>query len=135
MAYNLLLKTQLQYFLNKIFPQIYSYATCATSKNEIAKVVVLNGFILKAGARISVRFSDTSTTLPSSGNITLNVNNTGSKTIYISDNNTICNYTYASNFGDNKYHQFEYDGVNWIWINKDYEVDALITIAEFENLT
>ena len=135
MAFNLLLKSQLQYLLGKLFPQIYTYSTCATEKNQVVKVVNLSGFILKQGAHISVRFSDTSTSLPSSGNITLNVNNTGSKTVYISENDSICDYTYASFFGDNKVHQFIYDGTYWVWDNKDYESDASITTIEFENLT
>ena len=134
MAFNLLLKTQMQYFVNKLLSQIYSYATCSTVISEVSKVVALNGFILKTGAQISVRFSDVSTTLPSSGNITLNVNNTGSKTVYISEKDSICDYSYASNFGHGKIQQFEYDGTNWIWLNKDYESDALITSTEFQNL-
>lgn len=135
MAFNLLLKPQLQYFLNKLFPLILSYGICETEKSSVSKVVILSGFALKKGAHISVRFSDTSTNLPSSGNISLNVNNTGSKTIYISESNDICDYKYASYFGNNKVYQFVYDGSNWIWNNKDYESDALITTIEFENLT
>ena len=46
MAFNLLLKSQLERFVDNLFPQIYSYGTCSTGKNDVAKVVALTGFIL-----------------------------------------------------------------------------------------
>jgi hypothetical protein len=82
-----------------------------------------------------VRFSDTTTSVPTSGNISLNVNNTGSKTVYISETNSICDYSYASSFCNNKVHQFLYDGNYWVWINDNNEVDALITSSEFEDFS
>lgn len=134
MAFNLLLKPQLERFTNKIFPLIFSYGTSSTEKDDVEKIVLLSGFILKQGARIFVRFSDTSTILPSSGNISLNVNGTGNKTVYLSNSNIICDYKYSSNFGNNKVHQFVYDGTYWVWVNDINETDALITSTEFENL-
>ena len=65
----------------------------------------------------------------------MNVNGTGAKAIYLSESNIACDYTFASYFGNNSIFQFEYDGTNWIWINRNYESDVIITTTEFDNLT
>lgn len=120
MAYNVLLKTQVQYLLNKLFPQMYSYAECSTGRNTVAKVVPLTGFILKKGAKICVRFTDTGTSNPASGNITLNVNNTGAKTVIIGNSNkTVMTYAYSWELSANKCHSFVYDGANWVFLGRD----------------
>ncbi len=116
MAFNLLLKAQLERFLDKLEPQIHTFATSSTAQNVVDKVAILNGFILGAGAKVTVRFTDTSSVSPSSGNITLNVNSTGAKVVKTSDDNTICTYEDAESFCNNKVQQFVYDGTNWVWI-------------------
>ncbi len=135
MAFNLLLKPQLERVINTLEPQIHTYAVSSTSRNVVDKVAVLNGFILGSGAKVLVKFTDTTTTDPSSGNITLNVNSTGAKTVKISETDEICTYENASAFCDNKVYEFVYDGTNWIWIaNTVLDADVLITTNEFESL-
>ena len=135
MAFNLLLKPQLERVINTLEPQIHTYAVSSTARNVVDKVAVLNGFILGSGAKVLVKFTDTTTTDPSSGNITLNVNSTGAKTVKISETDEICTYENASAFCDNKVYEFVYDGTNWIWIaNTVLDADVLITTNEFESL-
>lgn len=56
---------------------IIHYGTCATAAATAAKVVSCPGFMLQTGARISVKFNNANT----AANPTLNVNNTGAKSI------------------------------------------------------
>lgn len=117
MSFNLLLKEQLDRFNTRLFPHLYSYTECTTEKNILTKVITLQNFTLKQGAHIYVRFVTVSTTLPSSGNISLNLNNTGSKQVVFSNtNNSLCTYEYANEFGDNKVIEFVYDGTYWVWV-------------------
>ena len=138
MSYNLLLKTQLERLINKLLPQIYTYGTSSTLKNVLDKEVVLNNFILKSGAKIFVKFTDTSVTNPSSGNFSLNVNSTGAKSMILANSNTACSYEYADDFYNNKVQQFVYDGLNWVYIKDNSEggspADFLVTTNEFEHL-
>ena len=123
MGFNILLKAQLEYLLSKLKPQIRTYATSSTAKDVVDKVATLNGFILNTGAKVTVKFTDTSATSPSSGNISLNVNSTGAKTVISSLDNTACTYEDADNFCGNKTQQFIYDGTNWVWLKgSDSEV-------------
>lgn len=116
MSFNILLKSQLERLMDKLFPQLYSYGICTTERDYVLKNVTLEGFILKRGARITVRFSNTSTTKLSAGTIMLNVNSTGRKYIKLSDTNDYCSYEYENEFCDNKVQQFVYDGTNWVWL-------------------
>lgn len=80
------------------------YASCSTAAETAAKVVTVDNFSLEAGAIVMVKFTVTnSATAP-----TLNVNNTGAKSIYfkgaaISASYLKANYTY----------QFVYNGTQW----------------------
>ena len=93
-------------------------ATCSTARNVTAKVATLANFVLKPGATI-VEFTDTTTTNPSSGNLTLNVNNTGAKTIAFTRNGVIgaLNYTSAGAFYNNIAHVFTYNGTYWVCLS------------------
>ena len=135
MAFNILLKSQLQRLVDKLFAQIFTYGICATARDTVAKEVTLSGFVLKTGARISVRFTDTTTTNPVSGTITLNVNQTGAKSVKISATNETCDYTAAEWFCNNIVQSFVYDGTNWIIQADKSDIDALVTTNEFKNLT
>ena len=117
MSFNLLLKDQLIRFNTRLFPHLYSYTECTTDKDVLIKVITLQNYTLKQGAHIYVRFNNNSSTLPSSGNIMLNLNNTGNKQIVFSNTNkSLCTYEYADEFGDNKVIEFVYDGTYWVWV-------------------
>ena len=94
-------------------------ATCATARNVAAKVATLANFVLKPGATIVVKFTDTTTANPSSGNLTLNVNNTGAKTIAFTRNGAIgaLTYTSAGAFYNNLAHVFTYNGTYWVCLS------------------
>lgn len=116
MAFNLLLKAQLQYFYDNLKPQINSYAISSTAKNIVDKVASLNGFKLNTGSKVFIKFTDNSATNPLSGNITLNVNSTGAKVVKSSTDNQICTFEDADYFCSNKVQEFVYDGTNWVWL-------------------
>ena len=99
--------------------QAHLYLICTTARNVTAKVVDCTGFELFTGARATVRFTDITTTVPSSGILTLNINNTGAKNIVIASNNIAMDYTYSSEFCNNKTCEFMYDGTNYIYLNRD----------------
>ena len=71
------------------------YAECSTARNIVDKAVACEGFALVKGACIAIRFTDTSTADPTTGNITLNINNTGRKSIVPKENNTAVAYSWA----------------------------------------
>ena len=95
------------------------YAECATARNDIAKVINCEGFVLETGAIIAVRFTDTSTASPTSGNITLNINNTGAKNIILKSNNAVYTYGWAWAFCNNQTWLFVYNGTYFVCINQD----------------
>lgn len=83
------------------------YGTCDTSSSTSAKVATVNGssFILRQGAMVCIRFSNTNT----SSSATLNVNSTGAKTINLSNSTSLT----SSYWAPNSYVTFLYDGVYW----------------------
>ena len=95
------------------------YAECGTASTDIAKIVACDGFILEKGAIIAIRFTDTGTNNPASGNISLNINGTGAKNIVPKGNNTILNYRWGWAFRANQTQIFVYDGVHFAWLNQD----------------
>lgn len=102
-------------------------ATCATARNIAAKVATLANFTLTVGSTIAVKFTDTGTANPASGNLTLNVNNTGAKNIGYSNNGSKAIFTYpsASFFCNNVTRIFTYDGTYWLCM--DYDRDTHYT--------
>lgn len=86
------------------------YGTCTTAAATAAKVVTCTDFVLTTGARISVKFTNGST---STATMTLNVNGTGAKQcgVYL-DNNTW--QTYANRCENNEVLEFIYNGTYWI---------------------
>lgn len=97
-----------------------SIVDCSTARNVANKTVSLTGFILKTGSRIAVRFTDTTTTNPASGNLTLNVNNTGAKNIVDGhSNNSVMTYANAGFFYNNYVADFIYNGTSWVYLNRD----------------
>lgn len=89
-----------------------NYGTCATSAGTAAKVVTCPGFVLVAGARISVKFTNGST---STGTMQLNVNSTGAKNcgIYGAGGAWVAYQCYCVK---NEVLEFIYDGTYWITI-------------------
>lgn len=106
--------------INTELTGIENIADCATGRDTAAKVVSLPGFVLKQNARIVVRFTDTGATNPVSGNLTLNVNSTGAKTIIDGhSNNATMTYANAGYFYNNQVCEFVYNGTAWVWLNRD----------------
>ena len=95
------------------------YAECSTARNIVDKAVACEGFALVKGACIAIRFTDTSTADPTTGNITLNINNTDRKSIVPKENNTAVAYSWAWAFCKNQTQVFMYNGTNFIWLNQD----------------
>lgn len=98
------------------------YGTCSTASATSAKVVTIadTNWQLKVGTIIGVKFTNTN----SASNVTLNVNNTGAKSIYYSDivytgnNENIVGYS-------GKIIYYMYDGTYWCWLNSGIEKDTL----------
>ena len=106
--------------------------TCVTGRATAAKVATLKNFKLAVGLSIAVKFTDTAGTAnPASGNLTLNVNGTGAKTIGYFRNGSKSALTYASGafFCNNATHIFTYDGVYWLCM--DWNADNNTTYANF----
>lgn len=107
-------------------------ATCATGRATAAKAATLANFTLQVGATIAVKFTNTAGTAnPASGNLTLNVNGTGAKTIGYFRNGNKSALTYASGgfFCNNATHIFTYDGVYWLCM--DWNADNNTTYSNF----
>lgn len=103
------------------------YAECSTARNVAAKVVACSNFVLEMGAIIAVRFTNTGTTNPASGNITLNINGTGAKNIVPKDNNSVYNYSAGAVFCKNQTLIFVYNGTYFVHINRDVNTDTKVT--------
>lgn len=89
--------------------QVAYSATCSTAAGTAAKVATCTNFpTLAAGVTVTVRFSVANTT---TGAITLNVNSTGAKTIYVNGAATAAGnqMLWASNANVT----FTYDGTYW----------------------
>ena len=92
------------------------YLECSTARNVADKVVACTGFNLITGMGVSIRFTDTGSSNPSSGNLTLNVNNTGAKSIVIAKSNlTVMTYEDGNEFCNNRFCSFIYDGTYWVF--------------------
>lgn len=111
------------------------YGTCSTSRATNAKVVTCTNFVLETGCRIIVKFTDTAGAASTSGNITLNVNNTGAKNVF-NKNATQMTYSHSGEFRANRYCEFVYDGNNFIYLNYDSNTTyTTITQAEITSGT
>lgn len=107
-------------------------ATCATGRATAAKVATLANFVLQVGTSIAVKFTDTvGTANPTTGNLTLNVNGTGAKTIgYFRNGNKAAIYHARGNFFyNNATHIFTYDGTFWLCM--DWNADNNTTYSNF----
>ena len=104
---------------------IHHYAECSTAAATAAKVVILSGFNLVTGARVTVKFTVTNTaTSP-----TLNVNSTGAKAIKYRNGNISAGYLAA-----NRVYEFIYDGTDYELIG-DINTDSNTTYTAGAGLT
>ena len=90
-----------------------AYGTCDTGASIATKTITVEGkgFKLSSGAIIGVKFTNTNT----ASNPTLNVNNTGAKSIwYDTALITTSNQKFAGEA--NRITFFMYDGTQWVWI-------------------
>lgn len=85
------------------------YGTCSTSIMTSQKDVVCEGFSLYAGALIVVKFSTRNDTSP----ITMNVNNTGAKTVYFPDSDGGMSTESENYIQSGGCYLFAYDGTYW----------------------
>lgn len=86
---------------------ITHFATCSTAAATAAKTVTLSGFNCSAGAKIAVKFTVTNT----AANPTLNVSNTGAKSIKYRGAAIAANYLAA-----NRVYEFVYDGTDYLLV-------------------
>ena len=110
------------------------YGTCSTSADTAAKEVtvsVTQGFSLSIGATVIVKFDNTNT----ASNVTLNVNNTGAKSIYY--DNAVYTDSWDLVCGKaNTVTIYSYDGTNWVWIGHGFDYntnDAVTQTAASDN--
>ena len=92
------------------------YGTCSTAATTAAKVVTLSdtdGWELKAGTVVGVKFSIKNT----ASNVTLNVNNSGNKSIFF-DSSVYTGSAEQITGGKDKITYYMYDGNNWCFINR-----------------
>lgn len=98
---------------------ITHYATCSTAAATAAKTVSLTGFTLATGAKIAVKFTVTNT----AANPTLNVNNTGAKSIYYRGAAISAGYLAA-----NRTYEFIYNGTQYELVGDlDSNTDTKVT--------
>ncbi len=83
---------------------INHFATCSTSASTTAKTASKASFQLSTGAEIIVKFTYTNT----ASNPTLNINNTGARSIYYNGTNIP-----TSALAANRVYKFVYDGSYW----------------------
>lgn len=97
------------------------YGTCDTAGATAAKIVdVPSGFVLRAGCVIGIRFTNTN----SASNVTLNVGNTGNKSIRFL--NSIFSGTRNLITGAAGYTIFYmYDGEYWNWVSAGYLPESM----------
>ena len=90
------------------------YATCDTAAATVAKVATTtdSGFTLHDGVVVDVKFANTNS--GAVGSLTLNVNDTGAKSIKTMYNNSLANLTTAGQLYAGLVVRFVYSGTYWI---------------------
>ena len=104
-----------------------AYGTCSTAAATSAKVITLSGntkWTLQKGSVVIVKFTNTNT----ASSVTLNVNNTGAKRIWV--NNAVYTGTSAQYCGyANRNLIYVYDGTYWVWIFGGYDSNTTYSNA------
>ena len=103
------------------------YGTCNTSADVSEKTVTIpddSNWTLSVGAIIFVKFANTNT----ASSCTLNVNNTGAKSIwysnavYTGNSTSICGYA-------NRTYGYIYDGTYWVWFSSGADANTTYSNA------
>lgn len=102
-----------------------AYCTCETDGGTAEKIINIVGnpyWKLTEGSIIVVKFTNTST----ASNVTLNVNDTGAKSIYYD------RAVYTGNSGlvngyAGRFIMYMYDGTNWIWLTHSIDANTTYT--------
>jgi len=104
------------------------YGTCSTAGDQRVKVVTLadtNGWELRAGTIVGVKFTNSNTYSATSDNkIQLNVNNSGAKNIYYNTGYPTGTSQYVCGYA-NRTQYYMYNGTDWVWISAGVEVDTV----------
>lgn len=103
-----------------------TYATCSTGASVADKVAALNGFVLRKGATVSVKFSYAN----SVANPTLNVNGTGAKPIYL-NNAAIPQDAW---WKANQVLTFVYSGSQWVLADGSVAAQTLTNKTDISSL-
>lgn len=109
---------------NGIANTIHAYGTCATAAGTSTKVVECPGFVLNAGAKISVLFTNESTY---TGATYINVNNTGAKRVRSTSEST-AKVNGLWNAGEVV--DFVYDGSSWLITGQDLTADEIKALED-----
>ena len=104
-----------------------AYGTCSTAAATSAKVITLSGntkWTLQKGSVVIVKFTNTNT----ASSVTLNVNNTGAKRIWV--DRAVYTGTSAQYCGyANRNLIYVYDGTYWVWIFGGYDSNTTYSNA------
>ena len=116
------------------FKSYIAYGTCDTAAGTAAKVVTLSAntaenWVLETGSIVTVKFTNTNT----AASPTLNVNNTGAKSIYY--NNAV--YTSSSSYGGyaKRSITYQYDGTYWVFISWGYDTNSDTKVTQAAAIT
>lgn len=104
------------------------YAECDTSASTPAKVITVPAteyFVLQVGDIVNVKFTYTNTAT----NPTLNINNTGNKTI-VYDTSAVTTDNLWAGGEAGRITSFMYDGTNWVWISHDVDTNTLSDLLD-----
>lgn len=110
------------------------FGTCNTAAATVNKAVTCSEFKssdLVAGSIILVSFTNTNS--GAVGSLTLNVNNTGAKSIKKYYNYTISNLTNAAELVANSVIPFVFNGLNWIAFGLDYNSTYSVLAQDVAN--
>ena len=121
MAFNYANEADIAMLLAEVRKYVPFYASCSTAASTAAKEINdLTGFSLRTGATIRVKFANSNT----AQNPTLNVNNTGAKSIYKYGSSS-AGITAGSSWESGAVVTLTYDGTAWImndWIDAEFSV-------------
>ena len=111
------------------------YGECAEARNTLAKTCTIDNFTLTIGVIVTIKFTSTSGSNPSSNAVTLNVSNTGALSIRAPRNGSLItpNTTALGLLYYNNVQSFLYNGTYWYWItyNNDYNDTYSAMISGF----